>query len=237
MKKSLPIDLAIVNCINQEEAIKTLDFCNRFFNFNNSFLFSNLNPYKNENTFIEIEKIKNISEYNNFMLKIGDFIQSDFLLVVQDDGHFVNPNNWTDDFLYYDYIGAPWPNSSRWNKRWKGSNRDLIISNLKDNRVGNGGFSLRSKKFLEYSSEFNSCEEYAEDIFLCVLNYQKALKKDIKFAPFELALKFSYEVPLTGLRKNKEKKNENFNKDDHFGWHGKRFKNSEELLKLKYSES
>ncbi len=237
MKKSLPIDLAIVNCINQEEAIKTLDFCNRFFNFNNSFLFSNLNPYKNENTFIEIEKIKNISEYNNFMLKIGDFIQSDFLLVVQDDGHFVNPNNWTDDFLYYDYIGAPWPNSFKWNKRWKGSNRDLIISNLKDNRVGNGGFSLRSKKFLEYSSEFNSCEEYAEDIFLCVLNYQKALKKDIKFAPFELALKFSYEVPLTGLRKNKEKKNENFNQDDHFGWHGKRFKNSEELLKLMYSES
>ena len=54
-------------------------------------------------------KINNISEYNNFMLKIGEYIESDFALVVQDDGHIVNPNNWSDEFLAYDYIGAPCP--------------------------------------------------------------------------------------------------------------------------------
>ena len=30
--------------------------------------------------------------------------------MVQDiDGHIVNPHLWTNEFLKYDYIGAPWP--------------------------------------------------------------------------------------------------------------------------------
>ena len=69
------------------------------------------------------------------MLKIGEYIESDFALVVQDDGHIVNPNNWSDEFLAYDYIGAPWPSSRKWNKRWKGENRDKIISSLSKNRA------------------------------------------------------------------------------------------------------
>ena len=111
MKKDLPIDLVIVNCLDQQEAVKTLNYCKRYFNFNNSILFSDKNTENNKNQFIKIEKINNISEYNNFMLKIGEYIESDFALVVQDDGHIVNPNNWSDEFLAYDYIGAPWPSS------------------------------------------------------------------------------------------------------------------------------
>ena len=236
MKKDLPIDLVIVNCLDQQEAVKTLNYCKRYFNFNNSILFSDKNTENNKNQFIKIEKINNISEYNNFMLKIGEYIESDFALVVQDDGHIVNPNNWSDEFLEYDYIGAPWPSSRKWNKRWKGENRDKIISSLSKNRVGNGGFSLRSKEFLNYSSKFNDCLSYAEDVFLCLVNYEEAINNKIKFAPFEIALKFSYEVPLGGFKKNKEKKNRTFNKDNHFGWHGKRFSNYEDLLMLKYSE-
>ena len=109
MKKDLPIDLVIVNCLDQQEAVKTLNYCKRYFNFNNSILFSDKNTENNKNQFIKIEKINNISEYNNFMLKIGEYIESDFALVVQDDGHIVNPNNWSDEFLAYDYIGAPGP--------------------------------------------------------------------------------------------------------------------------------
>ena len=81
-----------------------------------------------------------------------------------------------------------------------------IISSLSKNRVGNGGFSLRSKEFLNYSSKFNDCLSYAEDVFLCLVNYEEAINNKIKFAPFEIALKFSYEVPLGGFKKNKEKK-------------------------------
>ena len=236
MKKNLPIDIAIVNCLNQDEAIKTLNYCKRFFNFKNSHLFSDLNPYEHENKFIKIKKIENISQYNNFLLKIGDYIESSHVLIVQDDGHIVNPDMWSDDYLIYDYIGAPWPNSYQWNKRWKKYDNKTIVSNSKKNRVGNGGFSLRSKKFLDYSSNFSDCEGFAEDVFLCLVNYQEAISKDIKFAPFEIAKKFSYEVPLGGIFKNKEKKNINFKLDNHFGWHGKRFKNFEELMKLKFTE-
>lgn len=235
MKQSLPIDIAIVNCVNQDEAIKTLNYCNRFFNFNNSFLFSDKNPYENKNTFVEIKKIQNINQYNNFMLQIGKYIKSDFLLVVQDDGHIVNSNKWSENFLNYDYVGAPWPNSRKWNKRWKGHNRELIINNLTNNRVGNGGFSLRSKKFLEFSAQYVNCDEYAEDVFLCILKYEEAIKNGIKFAPYDIASQFSMEVPQGGFRKRKEKKNKNFNVENHFGWHGKRFKNSSDLLDLKFS--
>ena len=119
MKKDLPIDLVIVNCLDQQEAVETLNYCKRYFNFNNSILFSDKNTENNKNQFIKIEKINNISDYNNFMLKIGEYIESDFVLVVQDDGHIVNPNNWSDEFLAYDYIGAPWPSSTKWNKGGK----------------------------------------------------------------------------------------------------------------------
>ena len=38
------------------------------------------------------------------------------ILIHQEDS-IIFKNN-INDFLKYDYIGAPWPNSRRWNKRW-----------------------------------------------------------------------------------------------------------------------
>ena len=76
--------------------------------------------------------------------------------------------------------------------------------------MGNGGFDLRSRKFLDYSSNFSDCEGYAEDVYLCLVKYQEAINKDIKFAPFEIAKKFSYEVPLGGVFNNKRKKEYQF---------------------------
>ena len=66
--------------------------------------------------------------------------------------------------------------------------------------MGNGGFSLRSKKFLEYSSQFKECGLFAEDIFLTVLNYDLAIKNNINFPDVELAYSFSAEIPLKGKK-------------------------------------
>ena len=71
---------------------------------------------------------------------------------------------------------------------------------------------------------------------MCLVNYEEAINNKIKFAPFEIALKFSYEVPLGVFKRNKEKKNSKLNKDNHFGCHVKRFSNNEDILMLKYSE-
>ena len=57
---------------------------------------------------------------------------------------------WSDDFLEYDYIGAPWPNSKNGKvdlKKYNKNIADQIIENIDKNQVENGGFSLRSKNF------------------------------------------------------------------------------------------
>ena len=65
------------------------------------------------------------------MLKeLGAHIQTDYALVVQWDGFVIDGNAWADEFWNYDYIGARWPHVAG------------------PYRVGNGGFSLRSKKLL-----------------------------------------------------------------------------------------
>jgi len=234
--KKLPIDLITINTINSSTALKTLDFCNQFFKFNNSIVVTkeivNYKDYIN----VTVDDINSINDYNNFCLKLNKIIKSDFCLVVQDDGHIVNPDKWEDSFLNFDYIGAPWPSSKSWIKRFKKLGQNdyrKIKENFKLNRVGNGGFSLRSKKFLEYSSTFQNTNNISEDIFLCILNYSTAKFSDIQFADFNTAMKFSYETPLKGFNKKRENSKGKF-EFDQFGWHGERFTNSTELLNLKF---
>lgn len=41
--------------------------------------------------------------------ELGDYIETDFVMLVHYDGFIVHPELWRDEFLDYDYIGAPWP--------------------------------------------------------------------------------------------------------------------------------
>tara|TARA_B110000008_G_scaffold250691_1_gene264179 strand:+ start:1525 stop:2235 length:711 start_codon:yes stop_codon:yes gene_type:complete len=235
--KKLPIDIISASCINPVDSLKTLDYCSSFFEFNNSILFTDSEIKSTNHQIVNIDKFQSIDDYSNFILKLGKYIESSHVLIVQDDGHIVNKDIWSDDFLDYDYIGAPWPSSKKFIKRWSDKKYGDTIQNIKLNRVGNGGFSLRSKNFLNYSSQFEDTGGIAEDIFLCLINYQKALSEEIKFAPFDIAIKFSYEVPLKGFNKSNEAKNKTYNLNNHFGWHGKRFLNSDKLMKLKFNKS
>lgn len=148
-----------------------------------------------------ITEINNLLDYNIFCVeKLNGVIDTDFVLLVQSDGFILNPELWKDNFLNFDYIGAPWP--------WHGV-------------CGNGGFSLRSKKFLEVSStlkyikyhpEYDLCPE---DNFLCLSNYNRdfMINNGIKFADVETALDFSFEHSIFNFP-NKTIKNS-------FGFHGK----------------
>jgi len=232
-KTKIPIDIVSINCLTPEESIKALDYSTRSLSFNNSYLFTDKKIQSSNHKVINIEKFKDLDDYSNFMLTLNEYITSDHVLIVQDDGYIINSDLWSDEFLKYDYIGAPWPTTHSWRKRWSAKKYQNATINSKKNRVGNGGFSLRSKKFLKYASKFESCNGIAEDVFLCLVNYDKAIEKNIKFAPFEIALKFSYEVPLGGRKMTKETKGQLLDKNKHFGWHGKRFLNSDELINLK----
>tara|TARA_Y100000389_G_C17389898_1_gene479256 strand:+ start:514 stop:1239 length:726 start_codon:yes stop_codon:yes gene_type:complete len=232
-KIKIPADIVSINCLSPHESLKALDYSTKNLTFNNSILFTSENVKSDIHKIIKIEKFNNLEDYSDFTLSLNSYISSNHVLIIQDDGHVVNPYQWKEEFLNYDYIGAPWPTENKWRKRWAKDGYQNAYDNVLNNRVGNGGFSLRSKKFLNYSSKFKTCNGIAEDTFLCLVNYEEAIKDEIKFAPFELAMQFSYEVPLKGRKLNKEDKSQELNTDNHFGWHGKRFLNSKELLNLK----
>ncbi|MCF7795387.1 hypothetical protein K9M50_03445 [Patescibacteria group bacterium] len=63
----------------------------------------------NKINFKKCNKLRNIKDYNKFILfDLANYISSEFALVVQYDGYVLKPEMWNDDFLDYDYIGAPW---------------------------------------------------------------------------------------------------------------------------------
>ena len=236
-KPHLPVDLMIVNTLDHNIAQKTLTYCAKFFEFNNIIMISDTKINYENFTSIKIDRFENLHEYSDFILRLIDYVESDHLLLVQDDGHIINPNLWDENFLNFDYIGAPWPASNKWLKRFIKYDHEIykvIKNNIKQNRVGNGGFSLRSSKFLEYSATYETCSGLAEDIYLSLLNYEKAINYGIKFPDFETALKFSTESGLKGFKQRKQKIKYTIDPTKHFGWHGKRCTNSETLMDLKF---
>jgi len=139
--------------------------------------------------FCECYPMDTYIKYNRFVFEdLVDYIDTDFCILVQYDGFITNPHLWREEFLQYDYIGAIWPYSE-----------DSYISPQGEHvRVGNGGFTLRSKKLLEAPKKYNigfTHERgfYNEDGNVCVYNREAFLKAGIKYAPIEVAKYFSHE--------------------------------------------
>lgn len=143
--------------------------------------------------FEKCHKLKTIDEYNHFMFKeLCQYIDTDYCLTVQADSLIINPQVWDNNWLSYDYIGAPWVIS----------NSAYICHETGEHvRVGNGGFSLRSKKILNAPALYHLplLQEqgwYNEDGNICVYHRKRMLEIGIKYAPAEVAARFSYENPV-----------------------------------------
>jgi hypothetical protein len=125
--------------------------------------------------------------------ELPDIIKSDYYLGIHDDGFVINPHLWSDQFLKYDYIGAPW--------KWEG----------RRNRVGNGGFVLKSNKFIQLTKHLtfmNTCD----DGELTNTYYDYFIQNNCKYAPVEVAMKFSLESNIPECE---------LNLNNCFGFHGK----------------
>lgn len=135
-------------------------------------------------TWVPCKPVRNYLMYNELMLKwTFPLVDTAHTLYVQYDGLAINKDCWTDDFLKYDYIGAIWPNMP-------------ITHN-----VGNGGFSLRSKRLLEACRDpaiqiTDEKEWVANEDHLIGATYRRLLehKYMVKFAPASVAKQFSYET-------------------------------------------
>lgn len=172
------------------ETLKAIKYSRRDIKFGASKL---ITPDKIEDDEVEIINCEplNYEQYNHFIVyRLHEYIDTDFALVVQNDGYVVNPDEWRNDFLDYDYIGAIWPLPKD-----DFSFRDPY-GNIQ--RVGNGGFSLRSKKLLSIAKQLDLEWKpyfgfYHEDGFYCVHNRKIYEDNGCKFAPIEVARHFSQE--------------------------------------------
>lgn len=115
--------------------------------------------------------------YSEFIIKEAyKQINTSHCLIFQHDGVVNNWQAWNNDWLQYDYIGAPWHYSDGM-------------------AVGNGGFSLRSKKLMEICATDEKIKIlHPEDHHIC-RTYRPYLefRYGIKFAPLEVAERFSFE--------------------------------------------
>jgi hypothetical protein len=169
-------------------------------------------------------------EYSLFILyALRYFIETDFALIVQDDGWVVDGRNWRDEFLNYDYLGAPthmahiregegpagYFRQFAWVDYWGKPGYDIKIA-------FNGGFSLRSKRMLEAPSQLGlgyhvpatmqlTYEPHQmrwpgdlpfEDVQLCCVMRDQLEAHGLRYAPLEVARTFAAEFLEDRLHAN-----------------------------------
>jgi len=159
---------------------------------------------------VQVPRMNSLNDYSyTIIYRLPEFIHTRHALIIQSDGFVINPDVWEDEFLDYDYIGAP----------FELPNQDDPITHRDRNgklfRVGNGGFSLRSKKLMNFPVEheipwtdFHGV--FNEDCFICANNRHLYEENGFKFAPLEVAVKFSKESEIAENQGVKT-----------FGFHGK----------------
>jgi len=123
----------------------------------------------------------NSSSYSKLLssTRFWSALQAQHVLIFQTDSVLCSMSPWTiDDFLRYDYIGAPWIN------RWYGMD------------IGNGGLSLRkTKTMIRITKGFKFNETENEDIYFARGIYDLAARDpSIVVPPVHVASKFAYEA-------------------------------------------
>ena len=127
-------------------------------------------------TVVPIAPITSSRAYSDFLLtRLVDHVQTSHCLVIQWDGHVLDASRWLPDFLAYDYIGASWPQFDD------------------GHDVGNGGFSLRSRRLMQLCRDPAFQPAHPEDVAIARINRSWLERQAMRFAPRALADRFAVE--------------------------------------------
>jgi hypothetical protein len=125
---------------------------------------------------VDVPALRSAADYSHFVLQdLADHVNSSHALIVQWDGYVLDAARWDPRFLDCDYIGAPWPQFHD------------------GHDVGNGGFSLRSRRLMEACCDPRFIPGHPEDVVICRRNRLFLEHKGIRFAERALAQTFSFE--------------------------------------------
>lgn len=176
------VTLCCIDCVQPVLAIRALQISRAQCYFAAALLFTHAD-IKEEG--IEVRRIPPITDrstaYSHFILRdLPAQVTTPFVLVTQWDGYVLDGARWEDGFRQFDYIGAPW--------NYKGE----------PPKVGNGGFSLRSRRLLEMVKDVAIPPgEQADDYLICNVWRPMLEQRGIRFADVATARRFSVELPLT----------------------------------------
>lgn len=153
------VTLLGIDCIHPEKTIRSLIFSKRWVEFAKTVLVTDMGNK-------EIRKIADHHgihlihhvtgtrhDYEYSMLeRMPDYFETPFVLFQEWDAAIVNPEAWQQLWLEHDYIGAPWPDGAGEERWWVNSEYPVLPGKEAPtvtvyNNVGNGGFSIRSKRF------------------------------------------------------------------------------------------
>jgi ADP-heptose:LPS heptosyltransferase len=178
MRNLLDVTIVCIDCYNYGKAISALQKSIEKIKFEDALFLTDIDIEVDGIKTVLIDSIKSKEDYSEFCIKeLYKYVQTPYCLLVQWDGYVLDEKAWNEDFLNYDYIGAPWLYSDGRN-------------------VGNGGFSLRSKKLLDILAlDPEVSNLHPEDDAICRV-YRPYLEKkyNIKFAPEKLAESFAFEL-------------------------------------------
>jgi hypothetical protein len=190
---SLPdVTLCAATSVNLAATLAALRRCLDQCEFGRALLFTDLTVTEAPDGLrvVQIPPLTSLQAYSHFVMSdLAAHIDTSHCLIVQWDGYILRPEAWDPTFLNFDYIGAVWPQFD-----------DGAI-------IGNGGFSLRSKRLLEASAAISPANEQPEDVTIC-RTHRSQLEEEfgIRFADPLTAARFSFErTPSTGAE---------------FGYHG-----------------
>lgn len=172
------VTLIAVTSINMEATIKAIEACQSGVRFGACKLLTHQQPPRQVPGMdvVIIPELATSHEYSQFMLKnLADHVATSHCLVVQWDGYVVHPERWDPAFLECDYLGASWPQ----------------FSDGYD--VGNGGFSLRSRRLLKACQAEEFRPSHPEDVAIGRINRRWLEAQGMRFATCQMADAFSAE--------------------------------------------
>jgi len=176
---SLPqVTLCAASSVNVIATIGALEYSLKQIDFAAAKLFTDV-PVQSDHpdiTIVPIKRLDSSRAYSDFMLKdMMNHVDTSHCLVTQWDGHVLNAKRWKPEFLDYDYIGASWPQFSD------------------GHDVGNGGFSLRSRRLMALCCNHDFIPSHPEDLAIARFNRIWLEEREMRFAPKEIADLFSAE--------------------------------------------
>jgi Flp pilus assembly protein TadD len=182
MRELSGVTLACVDTLNHALALRALDHSRRGLRFARVlFLTDGVPGDVDVPAGIDVATIAPLAsrdDYSRFVLKsLAHHVDTPHVLLIQWDGYVVNPGAFEPSFLECDYIGAKW--------FWFDDGM----------RVGNGGFSLRSRKLLTALQDPRIELTEAEDITIGRA-YRPLLEREhgIRYASEAIADRFAFEA-------------------------------------------